>query len=102
MLPLPTSSLEVSGINKNRMIRLEPDRMVKIQNTHCHESSSVRIPPGTGPRVGAAFVLGPSAVVKLHFSQPTSLARCRHKIVFPTEVQCQQENHRQSQSCLSC
>lgn len=54
--PFPTRRGEVSGEKIASTVRCDPDKIVRSENIHCHDSFSDTTPPMTGPKQGAALV----------------------------------------------
>lgn len=57
ILPLPTRSREVSGRKRNMEIQHIPDRITRNQKIQRQPMVWERMPPMTGPRLGARFGL---------------------------------------------
>src|SRR5690242_8585156 len=56
-LPSPTSRRHVSGKKRISPTSIVPERIESSQKIHLQPANSASMPPITGPRLGAAFVL---------------------------------------------
>ena len=100
--PLPTMFRDVSGRHSNIAARQDPDTMHRNQKIQGQPATDVRLPPRTGPMLGAVVTL---ATMSNSVSQYRKVRRTRRipaqrKSLFLRETRCQRQRHVLSRTYL--
>ena len=101
--PLPTMFRDVSGRHSNIAARQDPDMMHRNQKIQDQPATDVRLPPRTGPMLGAVVTLVTmsNSVPWYRENRRTRKILVQQKSLFPRETRCQGQLRMLSRTCLT-